>query len=442
MRSRCGIVFVLVMACCATAAYCQGGPDAAGLADLLHWPHNQTAHVPAVVPPAGTVPETDQWPAAAWLDINDVPFVIYAKHLDGYNPETEQGKFAVWLSVPPEHRRNIEQTRPFTAADAHAYLRSAGVNSLTAELYVGPGDRWGGTPPGSEAWTSTTDRLLVAVVEPAQGFQQLPAFGLMRILADGNQLRRLRITCRCPRYDDGQGRTDGEEWIAWRIGSQVFKVDQWGLPDNSPVPGQQPGADPAPPATAGPGLTVPPTAVPFVGMWMDQSEGLLLSVFGDGTWGMFNTQIPQSTPRAGTWGVVNGRLTLRTCLSSPSQLWQPRVGERTAQQLTGGQYDLTMVYDLDRHGEALAGVCHCWSVTAPQDGQIEAFMAWNDPGNSPSPVMWTHVHRVYPPIRDAAGQLAPATELQRMLEGIPPTGIGLPAHKQARDTAQAVGDAR
>jgi hypothetical protein len=441
MKSRCGLLAVLCLALCATVAYCQTAPAGPAHPDFPHWPNNETGIVVAVVPPAGSVPETDQWPAAARLEINDVPFVIYAKHLDGYDPAERQGKFAVWLSVPAEQRRTIEQTRPFSPADAHAYLRSAGVNTLTAQLYTGRGDHWGDPPPGCIPWTANSDRLLVALVEPAHGAQQLPAFGLTRILADGRELTRVRVICRCPKYDDGETRRPDEMWIGWRRGSQTTNVDQWGLPGNSPAPAQQQPTQPVPPGgqPAQPEPVISPGAEPFVRVWIEQSEGLLLSVFGDGTWAMFNTQVPQTTPRAGTWGLIDGRLTLRTCLSSTSQLWRPEIGERTAQALISGAYDLTMVYDLALEGDKLAGTCRTWRVTAPEDGRIDTFMGWQNPGNSPSPVVWSRVHTVYPPIQDAAGQAAPATELQRMLDQIPPTGIGLPAHKQARETAQEVG---
>lgn len=437
MTGRACCIALLLLAVTPLLAYDMG--------DLPEW--RMGSHLlGCALPPDTVIPETDQWPAAAWFEVQDTRFVIYAKHLAPAGPEDNPARFMVWISYPMQYREEIERERPFTDADAYAYLRRTGSTFMRAELYVGPGDRWG-TCEGAVEWTAGKDRCVIGVFEAAMGGVAPKAFALHRIQFSNLPALRLgHMKCRCPRYDRGETREPGEEWIATSIHNQTRKVDQWGLPGNTPAPVAQPDPtpvpDPAPVAAPVAGLMDPAHVARFAGVWMEREQGLVLLVDDDGTWAMVNTEMPGSTPRAGTWGVVEGNLTLRTCLSARSQLWQEGLAERTAEQLTGGRYDLTMVYDLNRDGDNLVGACHSWQVTARPDGDIDTFMAWNNPGNRPSPVVLSHVYRVFPPIQDAAGNPTAPPELQRLLERIEETGVRTgPRYKRAIETFAAPGDA-
>ena len=111
------------------------GAGAAFAYDMGDLPQfRQGDQITGYVPPEGAVPETDQWPAAAWFEHNGVQFVIYAKHLAGYDPASEKGRFEIWVSVPRQHRAEIEAEREYTNADAYAYLQSAGLTRVTTHL--------------------------------------------------------------------------------------------------------------------------------------------------------------------------------------------------------------------------------------------------------------------------------------------------------------------
>ena len=198
--------------------------------------HESNRVIHAVVPPEGSVEQTEQWPAAEWAKVNDTIFVIYAKHLSSYDPDEETGEFAVWVGCPWQYIERIEKDHPFGAADAAKYLAEAGVKAVKAEMYIGPGDK-SGPAPGYQAWTPQTDRCVAMVFAPDRGGN-----GLMKRLSiwaemeDGTRqfLYRGPTKCYCPRYPD---ETAEGNWIGVTMDKQTyFVVDQWGLPGNSPVP--------------------------------------------------------------------------------------------------------------------------------------------------------------------------------------------------------------
>ena len=188
-------------------------------------------------PPGTTIPQTDQWPAVAQFWHNDVEFVIYAKHLAACGPDTRKGKFEVWISVPTHYKDAIERDHTFAPIDARAYLRQAGVTTMVPEMYIGPGDRWG-TAPGAQPWLAGTDRCVIGVFEPSMGSAAPGDFAVHRIRVGNKRVNLGQMKCRCPDYDDGETRKPDEEWIAWvaRDGETRKRVDQWGLPGNTPVP--------------------------------------------------------------------------------------------------------------------------------------------------------------------------------------------------------------
>jgi len=192
------------------------------------------------VPPEGSVPETDQWPLVSWFEYEGVQFGIYAKHIDGYNPDTGAGHFEVWISAPPQYIAEVEQDHPFGPADANEYLSRTGHSSMVAQFYEGPGDYYI-EPVGYEPWTSSTDRLLLTVLEAPNNGVAPKAFALHEVYLgslSGPMVMGGHVLCFCPNYEHGESVASGEEWIYYldvRDTSKV-KCDQWGLPGCSPVP--------------------------------------------------------------------------------------------------------------------------------------------------------------------------------------------------------------
>ncbi|MCD6352279.1 MAG: hypothetical protein J7M26_09190, partial [Armatimonadetes bacterium] len=364
-----------------------------------------------------SVPQTNQWPAAAWFEVKGVQFVIYAKHLEGYNPHTNSGKFAVWISVPPQYRKQIEAQHPFGPADANAYLRRTGYSTLKAVMYKGPGDVWV-EAPGHQAWTSSTDRCLLGVFEPTPGKASPSAFAMFRVLAGGKPGAPLKalvghFQARCPDYAAGKTKPASDNWIEWRSGSQHkrFKVDQWGLPGCSPVPagaggavpiaggphgggstpGSQPGGGSAETPALGPGPLggtpgVPVDAKKFLGDWVDKAHACVLRVQDDGTWYMEAISTEPLPHRAGNWVVLGNRLILRTCLAQSGQLWVRGMPQAAALELISQTYDLTMVWELSRTGNWLVGTSRTWRCAWDRHGHIKAFKAWDDQLNRPESV--------------------------------------------------------
>ena len=245
------------------------------MGDLPEW--TMGSHLlGCALPPDTVIPETDQWPAAAWFEVEETKFVIYAKHLAPAGPGDTPAQFVVWISYPMQYREEIERERPFTDADAYAYLRRTGSTFMRPEMYVGPGDTWAACA-GAVEWTAGKDRCVIGVFEPVQGGTVAPkAFALHRLQFSNLPILRLgQMKCRAPRYDAGQGPEPGEEWIAYRAGgTQVpVKVDQWGLPGNSPVPDAQPVPEPEPAPTPTPeptaGLMDPADVARVGGVWIE-----------------------------------------------------------------------------------------------------------------------------------------------------------------------------
>jgi len=378
-------------------------------------------------PPDTTVPETNQWPAAAWFEHNDTQFVIYAKHLAACDPETKKGKFTIWVSVPPQYKQEVQQDHEFSAADAYAYLQRVGAGNMVPELYKGPGDTWT-TAPGAENWTPGKDRCVIGVFEPKMNGIAPDAFALHRLKL-GNQIVRLgQMKCRCPKYDDGEAKPPEEEWIAWvsRNKTKQMKVDQWGLPGNTPVPVQEtetPAEEETPPATE-PETPVQPQAsgsisaediAKFSATWIDRESGVVTAIYPDGTWTMVACAMPGCTPRSGVWGVADGSLTLRTFLATQSQLWVSDMPASAATQLVSGRYDLSMVWGLNRAADDLLGALRTWTATADAQGNVDTFMPWDSPATKLVAATWDLATTAYP----GTGQMPP--DLMRLFQRLPRT---------------------
>ena len=374
----------------------------------------------ATVPPEGSVPETEQWPECIWWDVNGTQLVMYAKHLEGYNSETTGGKFAVWVGPPLAYIREVEKQHAYGPADAAAYLSDGEITAVSAQMYVGPGDKWG-EAPGYAAWTPTADRCKVCVLEAKNsgtrhhGIRVSLWAETQRKPNDKGKvyLYRGMLDCICPTYPD-PGPT--APWIRVVSGGQtIHVVDQWGLPGNSPVPADE--------GEGAPG-TLAADAQQFVGAWVDGEAGTLTTVSADGTWRMMSTAAEDAGIRAGNWGVADGRLTLRTCLASASQTWLKEAPAESAQRLVTGPFDMTMVWDLQKQGNALSGTLRTWAAKFAPSGTVMGFTAWDAVGNRPAVVTWMPALEVYRPITAPDGTRQVSPEFQGMLERMRPGGAG------------------
>ncbi|MFC1853577.1 hypothetical protein ACFL27_25600 [candidate division CSSED10-310 bacterium] len=194
------------------------------------------------IPPAGSVTATEQWPQVGWVEYKGVPFVVYAKLTKAYDPATGKGRFEVWLAPPQSYIREIEKDHPYGPADANAYLQKTGFNQMVGRFYKGPGNVYV-DPEGYQAWTAQTDRLLLCIYEPSNGKLAPKAFALHEVYLGsfkGPLLLGGHVLCQCPDYKKGKTKPDQAHWITLILtGKKTQKVDQWGLPGNSPVPTPQ-----------------------------------------------------------------------------------------------------------------------------------------------------------------------------------------------------------
>ncbi len=363
------------------------------MGDLPKWSMGDKL-IGIALPPGTEIPQTDQWPAAAWFEYNDVQFVIYAKHIAPLDLETGKARYSVWISVPPQYREEIEKERPMTGADAFAYLQRANCSSIVAELYTGPGDTWGAAE-GAEPWTAQNGRCVLGVFEPVPGGIAPRAFSLYRLQFQGGASMRLgQIWCFCPNYPHGVTKAADDEWISWTASddSASFKVDQWGLPGCSPVPEPDPPAvTTTPPAT---GTDTPTTQdteaiAPFVGAWLDPTAGTVVHVLRDGIFLLTGSGDPARAIVAGTCGVSGDVLRLHTCLADPTQLWVAgAVPAAAAETLTGGDFDLTTMVQVRRAGENLVGTMRSWRASFETNGDLRTFEPWNGPAVPPTAVEW------------------------------------------------------
>jgi len=381
--------------------------------DLPKWKEGDLI-LGCALPPGTDIPQTDQWPAAAWLDIKGVQFVIYAKHLQAMDPETKTAKFTIWISVPPQYKAQVERDHAFGPADAYAYLQRTGYTIMKPELYIGPGNKYG-VAPGAQPWTAATDRCVMGVFEPKINRIAPRAFAGHRIMFNtlpGKNLGQMK--CRCPNYDKGERPKAGEEWIAWVANNNQkrFKVDQWGLPDCSPVPGV---------VDEG---TTPTLQSPFVGAWVDPTKNTLTAIYPDGTWTMMKTDDGKSGLRAGNWSTSAGSLSMRTHLAGIGQLWMGPLDPKWLSLLVTGPYDLSMVWQMRREGPALKGVLRSWKAGFTRSGTVASFSAWDGDANEPVRVLWVPALEVYRPITAPGGIRKAPPELVRMLEVMQPGGGG------------------
>jgi len=185
--------------------------------------------VRAVVPPAGTPVDAEDMPAVLWFDVNGTKLVMYARHEQAYDPETESGRLTVWVGCPAQYIAEIEADHDFAPADAAAYLQAGGISSVGAEVYIGPGDK-SGPGPGYQEWTPQTDRCIAMVLEPKRGREHQERLTMWAETDDGRvDLYRGVLPCRCPDYPD---ETVDEPWIYVRQGRQiVYTATQQGLPE-------------------------------------------------------------------------------------------------------------------------------------------------------------------------------------------------------------------
>jgi len=216
------------------------GVGASELPELL-----RGSKINAYVPPTDQVPDSDQWPEVGWFEHEGVRFVMYARHVTGYDPDSQSGHFEVWVGPPKEHIAEVERRHPYGPSDAAAYLARTGFDRMVARFYVGPGDKYV-DPQGYAPWTKRTDRLVVSTYRPANGKLVPKAFALHEIRlggSDGPLLTALHVTCTCPNYERGKGRPLSEQWIGFRKrgSNKPVMVDQWGLPGCSPVPERRSG---------------------------------------------------------------------------------------------------------------------------------------------------------------------------------------------------------
>ena len=93
-----------------------------------------------------------------------------------------------------------------------------------------------GDPDGYEPWTSANDRCTVATIEPGKHKTEFPRLRVWAETPDGEQyIYRGTITCYCPQYPEEEPE---DPWIYVTVGKEdKYVVDQWGLPANTPVPG-------------------------------------------------------------------------------------------------------------------------------------------------------------------------------------------------------------
>lgn len=210
--------------------------DEAGDYNMGDLPEATNEHlIRAVVPPEGSAPETDQWPACVWAAVGEAKLVVYAKHETGFDPETQKGKLVVWVGPPQQYIDEIAEDHEYGPADAAAYLNAAGIECVKADVYIGPGDKVG-DPDGYEPWTSANDRCTVATIEPGKHKTEFPRLRVWAETPDGEQyIYRGTITCYCPQYPEEEPE---DPWIYVTVGKEdKYVVDQWGLPANTPVPG-------------------------------------------------------------------------------------------------------------------------------------------------------------------------------------------------------------
>lgn len=333
----------------------------------------------AVVPPAGSVPETKQWPAALWFDVNGTPLVLYAKHLSGYNEDTGKGKLMVWVGPPQQYIDEVNADHPYGPADAAKYLNNAGINSVQANIFNGLGNRW--EPAfGYQEWNSRTDKCVVGMM--MAGKPQLlwrPSIWANTSKGKVWLYRGTTMVCFCPNYPK---ETPTDNWITVEHGQYTLcEVDQWGLPNNSPVPGE----------TTGQGTSTNTAAqalAPFAGFWYDQRRGLRAIVTTDGVALLTSTQAADSGAVGGSCGVIGDRLTVRACLANETQMWLGGVPATAAQGLLNGPHCLTMVWDLRMQGDSLVGSLRAFNAEVSPAGDVQSCTGWENPANQALAVTW------------------------------------------------------
>ena len=138
----------------------------------------------------------------------------------------------MWIGCPWEYVEEIEADHPFGAEDAAAYLAEAGITSVGAEVYVGPGDK-SGPGPGYQEWTSATDRCVAMVLEPERGREHMERLTAWAETDEGQvPLYRGVLPCRCPDYPE---ESVDEDWTYVLDGKTViYAADQHGLPGCTP----------------------------------------------------------------------------------------------------------------------------------------------------------------------------------------------------------------
>ncbi len=197
--------------------------------------HTSSRLISAFVPPERSARETPQWPAALWSTVGDGKLVVYARHETGYNSLAKKGNFIVWCGPPPQYIEACRRNGGYGDDEAWEYLKLLGVRSVEAEMYIGPGDK-SGPAPGYSPWRMGANRCVAMLFQPDNGTTLMKRLTIWANMADDEKVFIYRgpCQCTCPEYPDGK--PDGD-WIRVSMGgSDYWKVDQWGLPGNTPVP--------------------------------------------------------------------------------------------------------------------------------------------------------------------------------------------------------------